>query len=118
MTAAPDLTPEQAVDLELLAGELVKRQDAIAADVERIAEIKTILRDRLPVGTHPVGPFTVQVKAGARRFDPKRFIESFPFEERPDLYSAQLDTGKVKDRVAPRELVEYYNAGAPTVVVS
>lgn len=118
MTTIPDLTPEQAVDLELLAGELVKRQDAIAADVERIAEIKTILRDRLPVGTHPVGPFTVQVKAGAKRFDPKAFTAAFPFEVRPDLYSAQLDTAKVKDAVAPRELAAFYSQGAPTVVVS
>ncbi len=65
-----------------------------------------------------MGPFTVQVKAGARRFDPKTFTAAYPFEARPDLYSAQLDTGKVKDRIAPRELIAFYNEGAPTVVVS
>lgn len=117
-TPTDDLTPEQVADVEQLAAELVKRQDAIAADVERIAEIKAILRMRLPVGTHDVGPFKVQVKAGAKRFDPKRFVETYPFEVRPDLYSAQLDTTKVKDRIAPRDLVAYYNEGTPTVVVS
>jgi hypothetical protein len=118
-TPTPDtLTPEQVADVEQLAAELVKRQDAIAADVERIAEIKTILRDRLPVGTHPAGPWKVLVKKGASRFDAKTFTAAHPFEARPDLYSAQLDTGKVKDRIAPRDLIAFYVTGAPTVVVS
>jgi hypothetical protein len=118
-TTDPDtLTPEQVADIEQLAAELVKRQDAIAADVERIAEIKTILRDRLPVGTHPVGPWKILVKKGASRFDAKAFTAVHPFEVRPDLYSAQLDTTKVKDHIAPRDLLAFYNEGTPTVVVS
>lgn len=119
--AATDLTPEQARDLlelEQLAAEEAKLAADAAAIAERRETIKAILRDRLPVGTHDVAGYKVQVKAGARRLNSKRLTAAYPFDRAPELYSVALDTAKVKDHVAPAHLIDFYDAGAPTVVVS
>ncbi|QIK83010.1 hypothetical protein [Sanguibacter sp. HDW7] len=115
-TPAP-LTADDLIDIEQLAAELAKRQDAIAADVDRIAEIKAILATRLPIGSLAVGDYKVIVKAGARRLSTSRLTAAFPVESYPALYKAALDTAAVKEQFAPAALAEYQDQGKPTVEV-
>lgn len=109
---------DRIIRLEQLATELAKRQAAIEADKERVEEIKALLVDELPVGTHHAGAFKIQVKAGARRLNTARLAEAHPFTERPELYKAVLDTAAAKHHLAPAELEAFQDQGNPTVVVS
>lgn len=116
---APEQTGPDLFEIEQLAAELSKRQAAIAADTERIDTIKAILRDRLPVGTHAAGAYTVQVKKPAQLTDWKAVAEAYPFAEHPGLYAASLDSAKAKQHLAPVVLAQFAKApGVPTVAVS
>lgn len=116
-TTTVPLSADDLIDIEQLAAELAKRQEAIAADVDRIAEIKAILATRLPVGTLAVGDYEVIVKAGARRLSTSRLAAAFPVETHPSLYKPTLDTAAVKAQFAPVALAEYQDQGKPTVEV-
>lgn len=116
-TPAVELTPEDLLELDQLAAELVKRQAAIEADRERIDEIKATLRRRLPRGTHEVGSHQVLVKAPARRLNATRLAAAYPVVEHPELYKPVLDTTAVKHHLSPAALAEYQDAGTPTVEV-
>jgi hypothetical protein len=112
-----ELTPEELIELDQLAAELVKRQAAIEADKERIETIKATLRRRLPRGTHHVGAHDVLVKAPARRLNAARLAAAFPVTEHPELYKPAIDTTAVKHHLAPAALEQFQDAGTPTVEV-
>ncbi|WP_263121150.1 hypothetical protein [Cellulomonas sp. RIT-PI-Y] len=111
------LTGEDLLQLDQLAAELAKREESIAADKERVEEIKATLRRRLGVGTHNTGAHSVQVRAGARRLNATRVAAAFPVVEHPELYKPTLDTAAVKAHIAPVALTEFQDEGTPTVVV-
>lgn len=108
-----DYTPQ---DLEQLAAEYTKRAEAVAADVERMSEIKAILADHLTTGSHDLAGVAVQVRAGARRLDSKKLAEAHPFDRHPEFYSVQLDTAKAKEWLSPKQLEVFQSVGRPTVV--
>lgn len=116
-TTTAALTPEDLLELDQLAAELVKRQAAIEADKERIDEIKATLRRRLPRGTHHVGSHDVLVKAGARRLNAARLTAAFPVVEHPEFYKPAIDTAAVKHQLSPAALAEFQDEGTPTVEV-
>lgn len=111
-------TPRLGVpELEQLAAEYTKRAEAVAADVERMDEIKQILRDQLSPGTHDLAGVKVQVRQGARRLNSKALAEAFPVAEHVELYSLALDTAKVKDNLSPAVLRDFQTQAANTVVI-
>jgi hypothetical protein len=116
-TTDVELSPEDLLELDQLAAELVKRQAAIEADKERIETIKATLRRRLPQGTTNVGSHRVLVKAPARRLVPARLADAFPVTEHPELYKPAIDTTAVKHHLAPAALEQFQDAGTPTVEV-
>lgn len=111
------MTPEEQAELEQLAQEETK----LAADADAIAtrreEIKAILRDRLPVGTHTAGPYTIQVRNGAARLDTDTLMAAYPVVVHPEMYRPALVTAEVRKRIAPVDLEQYTVHGNPTVVV-
>ena len=109
------MTTISTVELEQLAAEYTKRAEAVAADVERMDEIKQILRDHLTPGTHDLAGVKVQVRAGARRLNTAALAEAYPVSDHVELYSLALDTAKVKDHLAPAVLRNFQTQGANTV---
>jgi hypothetical protein len=111
-------TPAQTIDLEALATEYTH----LTADEETIKErkdtIKAILLASFEVGAHPVGPYKVTIKAGARRLNAARLTAAFPVTQHPELYKPVLDTTAVKEHMAPVQLAAFQDAGAPTVTVA
>jgi hypothetical protein len=116
-TTGVELTPEDMIELDQLAAELVKRQAAIEADRERIDTIKATLRRRLPQGTTTVGAHAVLVKAAARRLNATRLTAAFPVVEHPELYKPVIDTAAAKHHLSPAALAEFQDEGTPTVEV-
>ena len=108
-------TAPSRIELEQLAAEYSKRAEAVAADVERMDQIKTILRDHLTPGTHDLAGVTVQVRQGARRLSTKALTDAYPVTEHVELYSLALDTAKVKDHLAPATLRGFQTQGANTI---
>ena len=111
------MTPEEQAELEQLALEETK----LAADADAIAtrreQIKAILRDRLPVGTHTAGPYTIQIRAGAARLDTDALMAAYPVVSNPGFYRPALVTAEVRKRIAPVDLEPFTVHGNPTVVV-
>ncbi|MFD6094553.1 hypothetical protein ACFWGN_20775 [Oerskovia sp. NPDC060338] len=125
MTAKPtpppapsDAEADDVVALEQLVTEYTK----LGAELEHIAErrdtIKAILARRFAPGTTtPVGEHKVQVKSGTRRLNTTRLATAYPVVQHPDLYEPRISTAAVKAHLAPIALAEFYDAGAPTVVI-
>ncbi len=106
------------LEVEELVAERVKREAEIEADRERIDAINARLLDLLPTGTHDAGDHKVTIRAGARRLDPAKVAEAYPFREHPEMYKVAVDTAKVREYVAPNFLRDLQTEGNPTVVVS
>lgn len=85
--------------------------------LDAMADIKAKLLEALPVGTHPAGPLSVQVKAGARTLDAKKLEAAFPLADNPLFYKQTLDTNAVKQFVAPVVLEQYQRQNAPSLVI-
>lgn len=68
-------------------------------------------------GTHNAGPYTVQVRAGAKRFDAKAAEKAYPQTENPLLYKTVLDPEAFKTFLAPIVVDQFKIEGKPTVVV-
>lgn len=113
-----DAELERRLQVEELVAERVKREAAIEADKERIATINARLLDLLPTGTHDAGDHKVTIRAGARRLDPTKVADTYPFREYPEMYKVAVDTAKVKDLVAPALLRDLQTEGNPTVVIA
>lgn len=111
-------TPDQTIDLEALAIELTKLAAEEEAIKERTDTIKAIFLGHFEVGAHPVGPYKVTIKAGARRLNATRLTAAFPVTQHPELYKPVLDTTAVKEHMAPVQLAAFQDAGAPTVTVA
>lgn len=85
--------------------------------LDAMVDIKAKLLEALPVGTHPAGPLSVQVKAGARTLDAKKLEAAFPLADNPLFYKQTLDTNAVKQFVAPIVLEQYQRQNAPSLVI-
>lgn len=127
MTTKPPTTPavepiddaktDELLEVEALALEAVKLADEQGAITERIDTIKARLLVLLPHGSHPAGPYRVQVKAGPRRLDTAALEQAFPVVQHPELYSPKPDTAKVKHHLAPAVLDGFYVEGRQQVVI-
>ena len=112
-----NLTADQIIELEQLALEETKLAEQADTIKNRRDAIKTLLRDTLGQGTHDLGTTRVQVKTPTRRLNTKRLAAAYGFDQHPEMYSATLDTTKVKNLLAPKALDDFYDTGAATVVV-
>jgi len=101
---------------------------AIAAEIaaaESIAEhwanvikaLKEQLLANLPVGSHEAGPLTVQIRAGANRFDAAAAAEAYPIEDFSTLYKQAFDVDAFKQFVAPVVVDRFKKPGKPSVVI-
>lgn len=115
-TAQQEQAPT-AVDVEALAAEYANAAAAAQPYLDTMADIKAKLLEALPVGTHPAGPLSVQVKAGARTLDAKKLEAAFPLADNPLFYKQTLDTNAVKQFVAPIVLEQYQRQNAPSLVI-
>lgn len=115
-TPAP-ATEDQGVDVEALAAEYANAAAAAQPYLDAMADIKARLLGALPVGTHPAGPLTVQVKAGARTLDTKKLEQAYPLVDNPLFYKQTLDTNAVKQFVAPVVLEQFQRQNAPSLVI-
>lgn len=113
----------QAVDDTILEVEQLALEDVKLADeAQHIAERRDAIRARLlqihpEPGTIPAGPYTVQVKRGARRLNAGRLEADYPVTQHPELYAPKVDTAAVKHHIAGAVLDAYYDEGRPTVVI-
>lgn len=105
-------------DLADLAGAYA----SINAKIEELQEAKESIRDQIITlaggfGTKAAGNLKVQIRHN-RRLNQGRLIEAYPADEFPDLYKPTPDTTALKRYIAPAALEEFYDEGAPVVVVS
>ncbi len=94
----------QSIDSQIK--ELTKRRDAIDA------EILEVLADGKHVGNSLILEATTWSAT-----DYEALAEAFPYESYPQLYSAKIDTAKVKDSFAPAALDSYKKYGKRSLKV-
>ncbi len=80
-------------------------------------QIKHTLREHLPTGTHKAGPYTITVRAGARRINPTKITAAFPFDAHPELYTVTVDLDQGKTHVAPADLEPFTTQAAASVTI-
>lgn len=117
MNTTPTTPEDDIIALEQLVTEYTKLGAEVEAIKERQDEIKTLLLTKLPQGTHEAGPFKVTVKAGAKRLNNAALMAAYPVTAHPEMYKAALDTTAVKKHIAPVELEQFQDTGAPTLAV-
>lgn len=112
-----ELAGEAAVEsIEQIAAECAHAEE----QAEHWADKVKALKERLVAfgpGSHDAGPYTVQVRAGAKRFDAKAAEKAYPAAENPVLYKTVLDPEAFKTYLAPIVVEQFKIEGKPTVVV-
>jgi hypothetical protein len=111
---SPDVTDLNIADL---ADEEVRLAEQAERIQQRREHIKNLLREHLPVGNHPAGPYTVHIRPGARRIDPRKVTAVYPPGEYPDLYETALSTTRVRRFLSPDALEAYTSQAAASVVI-
>lgn len=95
----------------LTVADMVARRVYITEQIELLTDEKKQIDERLlegrEAGTYDAGDWTLQIKAGARRLDEKRFTERFPVTQYPALYAPKPDTAAIKEYFAPIELEKF-----------
>jgi len=95
-------------DVAALAAEAKKH----TAEIDRL---KATVRQLLPVGTHTLGNIKVTISNPSRSFDSKAFMNSYPVEANPALYTYVINT-----KAVPPNLKDQFMAagtGEPRVTI-
>ncbi|MBQ1443798.1 MAG: hypothetical protein IIZ13_08120 [Renibacterium sp.] len=112
-----DTTPEtETFSVELLAKQCVLAEEMVEAWTNKVKALKELLV-AFGVGSHDAGDYTVQVRAGAKRFDAKAAEKAYPAAENPVLYKTVLDPEAFKTYLAPIVVEQFKIEGKPTVVI-
>lgn len=106
--------------MSMTTEELVARRVHINEQIDRLTQekqqIDEKLREEHDLGKHEVGDWTLTVRAN-RRLNAQRFEQRFPVAQYPHLYRAAVDSAALKDNFAPVDLEQFYDVGAPVLVV-
>lgn len=102
--------------IESTAARWAEIQDQIKALKEEEDQIKTSLAALAP-GTYEAGAHRIQVQAPRRTLNKKWLTAAYPLETHPEYYTPQIDTAKVKRKLASDDLEPYMEAATTPVIV-
>lgn len=121
LTAQNDQAADDVLRKNLLvqqATKIVSLQEEIQQRQEEVDAIKTQILDSYPVGKYEAGSLTVDVRAGAKTINAKKFEDLFPPEQHPDLYKLSPDTTKARKQLGEDALAPTFTSRKPTVVIA
>lgn len=81
----------------------------------RMDEIKKVLRD-LPTGAHEIAGARVTIARNAR-LDAKKFAETFPQDQYPNLWKSAPDSAELKRTQPPAVIEALQTTGEPRVSI-
>lgn len=122
MDAIPAERRDEALKADLLARQAMRIADLteqIKTRQEEIDAIKRQILDTHEPGTYQAGGLKVQVKAGSRRLDAKKFTAAYKPTEHPELFELKPKSlSGVEKLIGNIALQGMVVQGASTVVVS
>lgn len=103
--------------------DLADRRAVLDEQIERLTQEKALVNEKIfeitqaEPGNYGAGDYTVQIKAGAKRLDEKKFAERFPVAQYPNYYKPVPDISAIKEYIAPVELERFQVQNKPSVGV-
>lgn len=102
-----------------LINQIVEKRALVEQLEDQINELEAQFLETHDPGTYKVGSYKVTVKNPPQRLNARKVQAAFPVSERPDLYTPKLDTRKVRNSFAPKDLEEqgFYTYGKRQVLI-
>lgn len=103
--------------------DLADRRAVLADEIERLSQEKAMVNAEIfrltqeTPGNYAAGEYTVQIKAGAKRLDEKKFTERFSVAQYPQFYSPKPDINAIREYMAPIELEKFQVQNKPSINV-